>query len=62
MCPTTEWLSIDYSLWPGHLPPHRHSCKTDTIDLPLLGDVKGSSIVCVTSKLEELPDADIDDT
>lgn len=51
-----------YRLGLSHLPPHRYSCKTDTIDPPLLGDVKGSSIACVTSKLKECPDADHDDT
>lgn len=46
----------------GHLLPHRYSCKTDSIDIPLLGNVEGCRIVCMTRKLEEFPDADCDDT
>lgn len=60
--PPLNGRPLIYSLRLGHLLPHRYSCNTDTIDLPLLGDVKGSSIVCVTRKLEEIPDADHDDT
>lgn len=58
--PLLNGCPLIYSLRLGHLLPR--SCKTDTIDRPLLGDVKRSSIVCVASKLEEFPDADRDDT
>lgn len=60
--PLPNGCPLIYRLCLGHLLPHRYSCKTDCIDIPLLGDVKWSSIVCMTKKLEEFPDADCDDT
>lgn len=60
--PLPNGCPLIYRLRLGHLLPHRYSCKTDSIDIPLLGDVEGSSIVCKTRKLEEFPDADCDDT
>lgn len=60
--PLPNGCPLIYRLCLGHLLPHWYSCMTDSIDIPLLGDVKWSSIVCMTRKLEAFPDADCDDT
>lgn len=52
--PLPNGCPLIYRLRLGHLLPHRYSCETDSINIPLLGNVEGSSIVCMTRKLEEL--------